>query len=52
MICKQVLQFNINNAITLQLFVYIRLNDPIVLFQTIQFRIDTQFQCQTLLFDP
>ena len=42
-------------SITIQLNIshlFIQLNVKIVLFQTIQFSISTQFKCQTVLFDP
>ena len=41
-----------NNSIKHQSFGYTQLNDQVVLFQTIQFSISTQFKCQTVLFNP
>ena len=50
--CFQVLPCITNNSIKYQPFVYAQLNDQTVLFQTIQFSMNTQFQCQTVIFDP
>ena len=41
--CFQILQFNTNNSIKHQSFVYIQFSDQTVLFQTIQFSTSMQF---------
>ena len=51
----QVLPCITSNSIKHQAFVYIQLNDKIVLFLTIQFcrsHLFAEFKCQTVLFDP